>query len=254
MQHSLSMNFSGDHAYVLGASSDLGMAVATLLDEAGISLTLSAASNKGLTRIASAFPKATILELNLEKIAAAATIESGAELVSPFEGLIPPDYLVDCMQSDFESFIASAEPADAARYLSTNISARAVCLREASRMMLAKRFGRCVFVSSTAAQLPNAGQGYYAAAKQAGEALYKSLGTELGRRGVTTCSLRLGYVESGRGTKFLAENPQTLKRIPTRRAVTAKEAAQTISFLLSNGAAMINATTLTMDGGLTACK
>lgn len=251
---SIPMRFSGDHVCVLGASSGLGMAIAQTLDAAGFSLTLSACSPKGLLRIQSAFPTATILKLNLEEVAKTENMNTGTENSPFFKKLVSPDYLVDCMQSDFEAFIAGADPVAAARYLQTNISGRAICLRYIARQMLAKRKGRCLFISSTAAQLPNAGQGFYAASKQAGEALYQNLGIELAGRGVTACSLRLGYVHSGRGTAFIENNPQTIKRIPAKRAATPDEVARTVAFLLSDDAHLFNGVTLTMDGGLTACK
>ena len=251
---SISMRFSGDHACVLGASSDIGMAIAQTLDAAGFSLTLSACSQRGLERIKSVFPAATILKLNLEEIANCEGINAGTGDIPFFEKIASPDYLVDCMHSDFEAFIAGADPVAASTYLQANISGRAICLRYIARQMLAKRKGRCLFISSTAAQLPNAGQGFYAASKQAGEALYQNLGIELGGRGVTTCSLRLGYVHSGRGTTFIENNPQTIKRIPAKRAATPDEVARTVTFLLSDDAHLFNGVTLTMDGGLTACK
>lgn len=252
--HNIPIHLSGNHACVLGASSDLGMAIAQRLSDAGLRLTLSACSEKGIDRITSAFPAATILELNLGKIARSAIIETGTTVDAPLESIDSPDYLVDCMQSNFEAFVAGADAADIARYMETNISGRAICLRHISRMMLANKFGRCVFISSTAAALPNAGQGFYAASKLAGEALYQNLGVELGGRGVTSCSLRLGYVLSGRGNSFIESNPQAVKRSPAKRAVTPDEVARTVAFLLSDDARMINATAITMDGGLTACK
>ncbi|MEZ6854029.1 SDR family NAD(P)-dependent oxidoreductase [Halodesulfovibrio aestuarii] len=248
--HNIPMRFSGEHACVLGASSDLGMAVAKVLSDAGLRLTLSACSEKGIARISSAFPTATILKLNLAAVAHNATMQPDATL----ESIDSPEYLVDCMQSNFEEFVTGAEPVDVANYMETNISGRAICLRYISRMMLANRFGRCVFISSTAAALPNAGQGFYAASKLAGEALYQNLGVELGGRGVTACSLRLGYVQSGRGNTFIESNPQAVKRCPAKRAVTPDEVASTVAFLLSDNATMINGTAITMDGGLTACK
>lgn len=251
--HSLPMHFSGSHACILGASSEIGMAVAEKLAKAGMLLTLSACSKKGIARITSAFPTATILELNLEKVAHSVTMGTGVT-ESPLNAIQQPDYLVDCMQSEFEGFIAGAEPTDIARYFETNISGRSICLRHISRMMLSKRFGRCLFVSSTAGALPNAGQGFYAASKRAGEALYQNLGIELAARGVTSCSVRLGYVQSGRGAAYIKSNPDAVNLSPAKRSITSDEAAATISFLLSNGAQMINGTTITMDGGLTACK
>jgi 3-oxoacyl-[acyl-carrier protein] reductase len=61
-------------------------------------------------------------------------------------------------------------------------------------------------------------------------------------------------VQSGRGSKFIENNPQAVKRSPAKRAVFPDEVARTVAFLLSDDARMINGTFITMDGGLTACK
>ena len=74
-------------------------------------------------------------------------------------------------------------------WAAVDIGLRARLVRAVGRSMLARRFGRCVFVSSSAAECPAEGQGYYAAAKLAGEALYRSLAVELSGRGITACSL-----------------------------------------------------------------
>jgi 3-oxoacyl-[acyl-carrier protein] reductase len=42
--------------------------------------------------------------------------------------------------------------------------------------------------------------------------------------------------------------------VPTGSVISSEEVARTILFLLSDPARHINATHLTMDGGLTACK
>jgi 3-oxoacyl-[acyl-carrier protein] reductase len=107
-----------------------------------------------------------------------------------------------------------------------------------------------VFISSTAAARPNPGQGFYAAAKLASEALYRNMGLELGGRGITTIILRPGYVNTGRGRTYLEEK-NVLKAVPIKRAVTQEEIAETVLFLLSESAAGMNATIITMDGGLT---
>jgi 3-oxoacyl-[acyl-carrier protein] reductase len=111
-----------------------------------------------------------------------------------------------------------------------------------------------VLVSSAAAGRPNPGQGFYAAVKRSAEALYRNLGIELGGRGVTTVTLRLGYVDAGRGHTYLSAMPDALAGVPTGRAITAGEVADTLIFLLSNNAWSFNATELTLDGGLTSAK
>lgn len=166
-----------------------------------------------------------------------------------------PRHLVDLMHSRFESLVASASPEDIVQWAAQDIALRARCLRAVSRAMLSRRAGRCLFISSTAASAAATGQGFYAAAKLAGEALYSSVGIELGGRGVTTCSLRLGWIDSGRGESFLQTVDATLlELIPLRRTVTIAEATDAILHQLSAPAAAFNATTLTLDGGFTAAK
>ncbi len=121
--------------------------------------------------------------------------------------------------------------------------------------MLKKRKGRLVFISSTAARRSNPGQGFYAAAKLASEALYRNMGIELGGRGVTAVIVRPGYVDAGRGKVYMeAEGGKILAKTPIKRVITQEEVAETILFLLSDGAAGINATEIAIDGGLTAGK
>ena len=165
------------------------------------------------------------------------------------------DFLVDFAHGDIESLVASANEDDICRYFAENVSFRAKILKRAGRAMLKKRKGRLIFISSSAADRPNPGQGFYAAAKLASEALYKNLGLELGCRGITTVTLRPGYIDTGRGRRYMqAHEKETLNMVPIRRALTSEELAETILFFLSDSAGGFNATEVSMDGGLTAGK
>jgi len=165
------------------------------------------------------------------------------------------DFVIDFVQGDLESFIAAADSYSVFHYFSENVSFRAEILKRVSRGMLKKKRGRLVFISSSAAMRPNPGQGFYSAAKLASEALYKNLGLELGRRGITTVTLRPGYIDAGRGRHYLqAHEKEVLKMVPINRAISEREVAETILFLLSDSARGFNATEITMDGGLAAGK
>jgi 3-oxoacyl-[acyl-carrier protein] reductase len=165
------------------------------------------------------------------------------------------DYLVDFAQEDLEGLVASVDPAAMSAYLETNIAGRAAVMQRVARSMLAGRFGRMVHVSSLAAERPNPGQGFYAASKLAAEALYKNMGVELAARGITTVSLRPGYVDAGRGRDYLDKHAHAaLDKVPLGRALLSQEVVDTILFLLCDSAAGINAAVVTMDGGLAAAK
>jgi 3-oxoacyl-[acyl-carrier protein] reductase len=111
------------------------------------------------------------------------------------------------------------------------------------------------FMTSSAALRPGKGQGFYAAAKLAGESLYRSIGLELASRGVTACSLRLSWIDAGRGAAFLAGRRQKAEELmPSGRLVTARQATDALLFLLQEGSAAFNAVALDLDGGFSAVK
>ena len=165
------------------------------------------------------------------------------------------DYLVDFAHSDYECLVAGAKDADIQDYFNANISVRAMVLKRVARCMLANRFGRLVFISSTAAKRPNPGQGFYAAAKTAAEALYRNLGLEMASKGITTAILRPGFVNVGRGQHYLKLQDQELHQLrKTGRIITPKALINAILFLLVTAGASINSTVLTLDGGMTIGK
>jgi len=158
------------------------------------------------------------------------------------------DFMVDFAQGNFESLVASADIEDVYSYFAENISFRAEVVKRVARIMMKNKRGCLVFISSSAVKS-------YAAAKLASEAIYKNLGLELGGHGITTVTLRPGYIDSGRGKKFIQDHSkEVIDKVPIKRALTKKEVAEAILFYLSNSTAGFNATEISMDGGLTAGK
>ena len=124
----------------------------------------------------------------------------------------------------------------------------------ASRVMLQKKRGRLVFISSIAAVNPNPGQGFYAASKLASEALYRNIGLELGSRGITTVSLRPGYIYAGRGKEYLnIDKNKTNEKVQNSKILSPNEAAEKILFYLSDSAKKGSYTENILDSSLRDC-
>jgi len=245
------LEFFGRRVLILGGSCDLAMALAELLIREGLQPILTWRSDAGRERLC------TRLEAFTGKYETVHLDLSGrTSLQSLFSQMQHDlDYVVDFAQGDMECLIGSADPDEIHRYVSANVSTRAELLRMAARIMVGKKRGRMLFVSSSAASRPNPGQGFYAAAKLASEAIYRNLGLELAGRGVTTVTLRPGYIEAGRGRTYLeSKGREALKAVPLGRALTCKEVAEAVLFFLSDGACAFNATEISMDGGLTVGK
>jgi 3-oxoacyl-[acyl-carrier protein] reductase len=131
----------------------------------------------------------------------------------------------------------------------TNLSAAFRLTRRALRGMISARFGRVVNVASVVGPRANVGQANYAAAKAGLIGMTKTVGSEVARRGVTVNAVAPGFIETDM-TADLA--PDVLSAVPARRAGRPQEVAATVRFLASDAASYINATTLFVDGGLSA--
>ena len=243
------LKFSGSRVLILGGTCELALCLAEYLIKAQLYPVLSCRNKNGRQQIESSLSafkekfETVYLDLN-----------DADSIKSIFSQNNQPDYLVDFAQSNLESLIASESSYDINRYFAENISFRAEIIKTAARGMLKKKGGRLIFISSAAALRPNPGQGFYAAAKLASEALYKNLGLEMGSKGITTVSLRPGYINAGRGKKFIKQNKKITDAIPVKRAIEPGEVAETILFLLSESARSFNAVEITMDGGMSAGK
>lgn len=237
------LTFRGSTVLLLGGSSQIGKALTSLLLEEGLRVFPAHASPEGRQSIAASFPQLTACSpcLNLED----------TDSLDCFLGSNPViDYLVDLAHGHLEGLFAASTP-EADNYLVTHIVNRQRLLRGIARGMLSRRFGRLLYVSSTAAALPAPGQSLYGASKCACEALYQSVGLEMGDRGLTSLNVRLGLTDAGRGKSFLATSEH---EIPNRYVLSLEQAATTLCYVLSDQALAFTCTTLTLDAGLTARK
>ncbi len=263
----MKLTFSGNRALILGGTCELGVFLAKEMIKAGLFPILTYRNENGckniLKQLQSVKGKYDTFYLDFT---------DRLSLKSLFSGIHDDlDFLVDFAQGDFEDLVASANCDAVYRYFEENISFRAEVLKMAARAMLKKKLkkqlkkkyekkagesrARLVFISSAAAIRPNPGQGFYAAAKLASEALYKNLGIEMGSRGITTVTLRPGYIDAGRGKKYLQiKKDGALCAVPIKKAVTCKELTETILFFLSDSAKSFNAVEISMDGRLTSGK
>ena len=135
------------------------------------------------------------------------------------------------------------------RVLDTNLSAAFKLTRSVLRPMTKARFGRVVNVASVVGPRANAGQANYAAAKAGLIGMTKTIGVEVARRGVTVNAVAPGFIE----TEMTADVPkELLAAVPARRAGRPDEVAAAVRFLASDAAGYVTATTLFVDGGMSA--
>ena len=118
-------------------------------------------------------------------------------------------------------------------------------------IMMHQKGGSIINMSSVVGVHGNAGQCNYAASKAGLIALAKSIGQEIGRRGVRANAIAPGFIDSAM-TRALPEEirKEWVKNIPLRRAGTVDDIANVATFLASDLSSYVTGQVIQVDGGM----
>jgi len=137
--------------------------------------------------------------------------------------------------------------------IAVNVTATLLLTKYISRSMLRNRVGRIINVSSIIASTGFNGLSVYAASKAALNGFTKSLSRELGKVNITVNAVAPGYMETNMSAGINdIQLDQIRRRSALKRLAKTSEVASTVKYLLSDEAAAITGTILTVDAGNTA--
>jgi len=134
----------------------------------------------------------------------------------------------------------------------TNVLGTLLSLKHELRVMLPRRQGSIVNVSSTFGRAGGAGASVYVASKHAVEGLTKAAALEVAGSGVRVNVVAPGPIETGMLNRFTGDEEKKaalVSRVPLKRAGLPEEIAQTIVFLASEKASFITGVSIAVDGG-----
>lgn len=118
-------------------------------------------------------------------------------------------------------------------------------------VMMRQRNGSIINMASVVGVHGNAGQCNYAASKAGLIALAKSIGQEMGSRGIRANAIAPGFIETAMTAALPDEVRQEwVKRIPLRRGGTVEDIANTAVFLASDLSSYITGQVIQVDGGM----
>ena len=114
-----------------------------------------------------------------------------------------------------------------------------------------RNYGRLIYLSSVNAIKGQAGQTNYTAAKAGIIGFVRSLALENANKGITVNAVAPGYTDTDMvgaiGESILSK---IIEMIPSKRLGRPEEIAETINFLMSDGASYITGTTININGGM----
>ncbi len=133
----------------------------------------------------------------------------------------------------------------------TNLTGAHFCIQQALATMMRARAGRIINIASIVAQMGNAGQANYVAAKAGLIGLTKAIAIEIASRNITVNAVAPGFIETPMTDVLSDQVKEDLKtRIPLGRMGSARDAAAAIVFLASDEAGYITGHVLDVNGGM----
>ena len=248
-------NLDGRVALVTGAARGIGAEIARVYAGAGAAvgvLDLKEDLTRGtVAAITGAGGRAVGLGADVSD---AAQIDAALErLVREFGGL---DIVVNNAGVTRDNLLFRMTEDDWDTVVGVHMRGTFLVTRAAQRIMVERRYGRVVNVSSTSA-LGNRGQANYSAAKAGIQGFTRTTAIELGPFGITVNSIGPGYVDTEM-TRATAERlgvpaaerlAEVAAGLPVRRAGRPADIANAALFLAAEESGFVTGQVLYVDGG-----
>ena len=237
-------------ALVTGASQGIGWDTAHALVLAGAKVAVAARTEEKLALLVSEITSAggEALAVKMD-VADAEQVKAGFKQVIEKFGRF--DILVNNAAITRDGLAVRMKPDDWDTVIRTNLTGAHLCIQQALGTMMRARAGRIINVASVVAQMGNAGQANYVAAKAGLIGLTKAIAMEIASRNITVNAVAPGFIETPMTNVLPDKVKEDLKgRIPLGRLGVARDVAAAIVFLSSDEAAYITGHVLDVNGGM----
>ncbi len=241
----------GRTAVVTGGSRGLGKAIALELAKRGANVAVNyvnsaKAAENVVDEIKSMGRDAFAIQADISNHEQAGNlIKTAAE---KFEKL---DILVNNAGITKDKLIMMMKEEDWDEVQAINLKGTFNCSKAAVKLMMRKRYGRIINITSVSGQMGNAGQTNYSASKAGQIGFTKALAREIAPRNITVNAIAAGFVETDIWDGVPEEMKENvMKLIPLGRKGEPEEIGYAVAFLASEEASYITGQCLAVDGGM----
>jgi 3-oxoacyl-[acyl-carrier protein] reductase len=242
-------------AVVTGAARGIGAGVAVKLAADGFAVAVldleESAGKDTVERITAAGGRALAIGADVSNTEA---VQGAVERIAAELG--PPVVLVNNAGVIRDNLLFKMSDDDWETVMAVHLRGAFLMTRACQKFMTEAKWGRVVNLSSTSA-LGNRGQVNYSAAKAGLQGFTKTLAIELGPFGVTANAIAPGFIATEMtaataarmGIDFETFKEGAAQQIPVRRVGYPEDIANTVSFLVSEGAGFVSGQVIYVAGG-----
>ncbi|WP_458756247.1 3-oxoacyl-[acyl-carrier-protein] reductase [Afipia sp. TerB] len=240
-------DLTGRTALVTGATGGIGGAIARAFHAQGATVAISGTRREALDKLAGELKERVhVLPCNLSNADEVEALVPDAE-----KAMGQLDILVCNAGITRDNLFVQLRDEDWSDVINVNLTATFRLTRAATKLMMRKRFGRIIAITSVVGVTGNAGQGNYAASKAGLIGMMKSLGAEYARRNVTANCIAPGFIATPMTDVLNEKQRETvLGKVPAGRLGTPDDIAAAAVYLASNEAAYVTGQTLHVNGGM----
>jgi 3-oxoacyl-[acyl-carrier protein] reductase len=240
-------DLSGKTALITGASGSIGGGIARAFHQQGATVALSGTRREQLDQLAGELgDRVHVLPCDLSDMAAVEKLVPDAEAAM---GKV--DILVANAGMNRDNLFVQLKDEDWDRVIAVNLTATFRLSRAAVSVMMRRRWGRIIAISSIVGFTGNPGQGNYTAAKAGLVGMMKSVAAEYAKRNVTANCIAPGVIASAMIDKLTDKQREgIMDKVPSRKLGQPADVAAAAVYLASDEAGYVTGQTIHVNGGM----
>jgi len=240
-------DLSGKTALITGASGSIGGGIARAFHQQGATVALSGTRREQLDQLAGELgDRVHVVPCDLSDMAAVEKLVPDAEAAM---GKV--DILVANAGMNRDNLFVQLKDEDWDRVIAVNLTATFRLTRAAVSVMMRRRWGRIIAISSIVGFTGNPGQGNYTAAKAGLVGMMKSVAAEYAKRNVTANCIAPGVIASPMIDKLSDKQREgIMDKVPSRKLGQPADVAAAAVYLASEEAGYVTGQTIHVNGGM----
>jgi 3-oxoacyl-[acyl-carrier protein] reductase len=244
------MDFNGKAALVTGGARGIGRAIAERLASEGADIVLgdiSPAVEQTASEIAAKF--------NVKTLGVVGSVTEETDVKSLFSRINDQfgqlDICINNAGISINSLTMRTSAEDFDKVINVNLKSVFLISKEASLMMMKKKYGKIVNISSIVGIRGNAGQPGYSASKAGIIGLTKTLAAEVAKRNITVNAVAPGFIQTEMTNELNEKVKEAyMSQIPMQKYGDPSDVAEAVAFLASDKSKYITGQVLVVDGGI----